>query len=232
MNWRQQNNHRENQVPRNQEHERSNKRGYNENKGHHESTHRSSNQRPSKSSIQVTSIDPKVNKQRSEMDLNIERRPLSPINKIDPRNSKKVSSTIKTYVPQTSNKPLGITEPSIVKSKQQEPNALEGKLTKRPSPIVEPELFEKINEAELPTIGDTSNSGTPQSQILNQNLTSDQEESTLDPCQSGLVEEVTHTNTSTQVESIGESTREESQSALLGENLSSASESTIIPLSL
>ena len=154
----------------------------------------SSNQRPSKSSIQVTSIDPKVNQHKPKMDLNIERRPLSPINKIDPRhNTKKISSTLKSCVPQTQNKPAIISKPAAttIIAKQQEPKVTDSKIPKIPSPRVEHETFEKINEAELPTIGDTSRPNTPQFHTISQNIVSDQEDSTLDPRQSGLVEEDT-----------------------------------------
>ena len=48
------------------------------------------------------------------MDLNIERRPLSALNKIDPKdNIGRISSTIKTYVPQTTNKIPTVIKPSI-----------------------------------------------------------------------------------------------------------------------
>ena len=160
-NWRQ-HNRRENQVPRTQGHEQSHKQGNNENKGHQQNTYESSNKRHSTSSIQVTSIDPKVNQHRSEMDLNIERRPLSPINKIDPRDSKKkTSSVINTHSPQTTNKPLIIVKPIASKSKQQELKIPDYKTTKTPSPRVENETFEDITESDLPRIEDTPSSNTP-----------------------------------------------------------------------
>ena len=84
----------------------------------------------------------------------------------------------------------------------------------------------------MPRIEDTPSSNTPQSNTMSQNLTSDQEDSTLDPRQSGLVEETTQTNTNTfvsetQATSKAESTRDESQSSLLGECPTSASESAM-----
>ena len=90
-------------------------------------------------------------------------------------------------------------------------------------------MFEHIDEANLPRIGDTSSSNTPQHHEISKNITSDQEDSTLDPRRSGLVEEVTHTaiNISaneTQATTIIKSTRDESKSSLLGENSSSANE--------
>ena len=90
------------------------------------------------------------------LDLKINRIPISPLNKIDPKNNTiKNPSTTKTNKQYTSNKlPIVIkhtvptTETSVI-----------------PSPQLEIENFENISEAELPTLGDSSSAGTTQPKI-------------------------------------------------------------------
>ena len=85
---------------------------------------------------------------------------------------------------------------------------------------MENETFEDIAESDLPIIGDISSSNTPQSQSISQGKASDQEE-----VPSIIVEKASNINESgTPVTMIVESTGDESQSSLLGENSPSANE--------
>ena len=238
--------HQQQQVPNkhgfnNKSNEQSYNQRYYESKGRQQETYESSKQPENRSSIKITNINNQDKQNKSTLNLVIERRPLSPLNKIKPKdnvkNASKVSST-KPYVPCIPSKTPTIVKPAVVtvlnnkiikpqmlKVPEKElpitPKVPNTETPKIASPRIENETFEDIAESGLPRIKDTPSSNTPQSNTMSQNLTSDQEDSTLDPRQSGLVEETTQTNTNTlvsetQATSIAESTRDESKAHCLG----------------
>ena len=127
---------------KNTTHEQSHNRRYYESKGRQQETYESSKQADYRSSIKVTNINDQDKQNKSTLNLDIKRRLLSPINKIDPRhNIKKISSNLKTYMPQTQNKPSIIFKPAAttIIVKQQELKVTDSKIPKRPSPIIENE---------------------------------------------------------------------------------------------
>ena len=128
------------------------------------------NNKKGTSSLTISKIGVSNKTNTTTLDLNISRRSLSPLNKIEPKNNTdntlRVSSTNKPYVQRTPNKLPIITEPAakmIINNKtnqnkvvHQQPKRPSNKTTVIPNMRMENETFENIDEADLPRIGDTS----------------------------------------------------------------------------
>ena len=188
----------------------------------------SQNNKRSISSFSINKINLRNETSNTTLDLNITRRPLSPLNKakrtiadLKNNNSRypvtdntgKVDSTNKPHITHTSNKISIKTKPATTtninknKTTPQQPKVSKNKILHT---RVENETFEDIAESDLPIIGEISSSNTPQSNTISQSTVSDQEEA--------LAREIAMNTTIMNETSVVEaSTRGESQGSLLGE---------------